>query len=460
MHKIISMKKKASLLFLVFLIYIGKPLWSKDCAERQRQWQSAKDLVNQAKANQYSIHFNEAMNHYIAALRILDSIPTNTSTDSLRGVTYIAISDIFMDCEMYETSKETYFKALDYCCSANDSVNIALCYRKIGNICYYLSDTENPDTLLHYIQKSISFAQDESPYISAFYITLIASLKDKETAKKFLPERIKGITLLPIETDKQTPYLENYAAWALWVSGENEKAIGYAKQNTLSSDIKLRVTSLELLSVLSLDSGDTTTAVASLQQIDSLNRIINEEKRKAASIEHVFSQYEKERCEMKTTSTSHTIETMAILAALTIVSIIIMCIRKKQNGKKANSSWNDFLKSEIYNKITEKCESEKGLTAANVSASNIRLTKIEMDELEQEINKDYADFATKFRKLHPDINDGEWQYIMVSMLKTSEVEKSALLGLSYQGCTSRRNRVLEKLKTDNLNDYLQKMLKT
>ena len=430
---------------------------------KQRQQFSlalVRDIIEQAQDKQANMNFKEAVEYYIEALSALDSLPTDTATSLLRNKAYIGVADVFMDCEMYEAAKETCFKALDLCVKSNDSANIAVCYRKIGNLCYYLSETDNPDTLLHYLQKSMPYAKGEDPYISAFYITLIAGLKDRETTEEFMPKRIKGITLLPAEHEKRLPYLENYTAWALWISNEHDKAISYAKRNANSSDLRLKISSLELLNVFYLKTCDTAMAVGTRCRLDSIENLLKEEKRKAAGIENAFAQYEESR---NGADGSKSLNIILLIALIVLFVIAALLFARKRKGEKTSTCnvdklLSDFKNSGICVKIAEKCESEKGLTAANVAASNIRLTKNEIMELEQEVNNSFSSFANKFHEMHPDINEGEWHYILVTLLKTNEVEKSALLGLSYQGCTSRRKRVLEKLKTTNLNEYLRKML--
>ena len=132
------------------------------------------DSLNDADANRYYLlseshrilgychytkcNFNVAIKEYISALKFSDKVKDN---QNLKGDIYKNIADVFYDCENYTLAKELYFKSLDYCLISLDSNNIVHDYRRIGNICYYLSENENPDTLQYYMQKSMNFAKNE-----------------------------------------------------------------------------------------------------------------------------------------------------------------------------------------------------------------------------------------------------------------------------------------------------------
>ncbi|MBR2052499.1 MAG: hypothetical protein IJ961_08500, partial [Bacteroidales bacterium] len=93
-----------------------------------------------------------------------------------------------------------------------------------------------------------------------------------------------------------------------------------------------------------------------------------------------------------------------------------------------------------------------------VSASMICLKENEKMNLEKEINHCFKDFVNHIRKTYPELNKGEIDYCMISLLDISEIHKAALLGLSYQGCVSRRKRVAEKTKMSNINEDLMLFL--
>lgn len=422
------------------------------------------DRLNYAKKQTFlglesykNCQYSEAIDYYISALHSLDSIVQYDKTDSLRGVIYQNIGDILSDCDKFESSKEKYFKSLELSLKADDSINIANCYRKIGNLCYYLSKTEKPDTLLYYMQKSLPYAKNEDPYYAALYITLISVIKEKITFYDFMPARIKGITLLPNEYNDRLPYLENYIAWALGVVGEYEKAIQFAQKSSLSNDIKQKITATELLSKLYLEKCDTTAAILSIKTLDSLNMHLEEAKRKAAGIEFALRKYENEITEKNNSISKY--KTVTIVAAVILIIFVLFLIIKKTEKTRKNKiaisdKWHDFKSSEIVHHILEKCDTEHNLTATNVSTSLICLTENEKKELEQITNECFNCFIEKFMKQYPEITHDELYYVLLSLINISEVQKAALLGMSYQGSISRRNRIIKKTGMTNLHNDL------
>ena len=88
----------------------------------------------------------------------------------------------------------------------------------------------------------------------------------------------------------------------------------------------------------------------------------------------------------------------------------------------------------------------------------ICLNEKEKMNLEKEINLCFNDFVNKIRTTFPELNKGEIDYCMLSLLSISEIHKAALLGLSYQGCVSRKKRVAEKTKMSNINEELLSFL--
>ena len=141
------------------------------------------------------------------------------------------------------------------------------------------------------------------------------------------------------------------------------------------------------------------------------------------------------------------------------IFIIINRKRKIANSEFFSERWNKFESSEIYVLIKNRCESESDLSAVNVSTSMIRLRENEITNLQKEINISFNDFVNKFRETFPELNKGEIDYCMLSILRISEIHKAALLGLSYQGCVSRKKKVLEKTKMSNVNDEILFLLK-
>lgn len=409
------------------------------------------------------------MDSYIIALKYLDSLRPSTATDSLYGVIYQHISDLFSECDKYESAKETYLQSLEYSIRADDSITIASCYRKIGNMCYYLSETENPDTLLFYMQKSIPYAKDEDPYYSAFYMALIGIYKDKTDIAGFIPERPKGITLLPNGFDERQPFLNNYIAWFLWMIGETEQAISYAKQNVESDNLIQQIDALGMLSKVYLEIGDTTAAIISVHRHDSLSQLLVEAKRKAACIEKQLRQYEDEKeqkweKELSENSIKIVIWILSLMFLLLVTTISLVLGKKRKTSKIQSVS--SFLErfellenSDICKRITTRCDSEPYLTASNVAASMICLTQSDWKELEKTYEQCFNGCIEKILHQYPNLNEGELHYYMLSLFDLSEVQKAALLGLSYQGSISRRNRVQNKTGVDNLHEDIINLFK-
>lgn len=413
--------------------------------------------------------FCEAMDAYINALKIVDSLSYSSKTDSIYGVVYQHISDIFSDCEMYETSKEVIIKALEYSLRVEDSLNIASGYRKIGNLCYYLSEIDNPDTMLYYLQKSLPYAKGEDPYYSALYMAVVGVYKDQADISQYMPVRGKGITFLPDSFNERLPYLNNYIAWCLWVIGKVPEAISYAEKSVSSTDMKQQIDAYNLLNKLYLDLGDTVLAIKSAKKLDSINQLFFEAKRKAAGIEKAFERYETEKSHQQESTTREmmVIPTGWIILIVILFFLIIGCIIWRKRKRKIahafalsfSKQWETFEAEEICRIISEKCASEPDITAANVSSSMICLSVKEWNTLKKTIDQYFNGFLKKMQETYPTLNEGELQYIILSVFKLSEVQKAALLGLSYQGCISRRNRVQNKTNMDDLHEEITEVLK-
>lgn len=438
-----------------------------------KQTENYNYAIKQMETGNYfysNCHFSEAINSYINALKSLDSINTTCKTDSLYGIIYQQISDVFSDCERYETAKELGFLALKYSRNANDSLNIATCYRKIGNLCYYLSEVDNPDTLLYYLQNSLPYAKGEDPYYSALYMALIGIYKEKEDNSLFMSVRGNGITLLPKDFNERLPYLNNYIAWCLWLLGKSNEAIIYAEKNVESNNIKQQLDAFNLLGKLYLEVGDTTAAIINSKKLDSLNIILSEAKRKASGIEKTYRQYETEKAShIITLNTEKPFITIGWVVGIVLLVLVVLIFmlnlqRKRKKTEKISKlfskHWNEFESDEIHQIIIDKCASELDLTATNVSTSMICMSGKEWKALKNAFDKYFNGFIQKLKEQYPELNEGELEYILISVFDLSEVQKAALLGLSYQGCISRRNRVQNKLNTCDIQNFLFNTLKT
>ena len=415
--------------------------------------------------------FTEAMADYINALKCLDSLTSSTSVDSLYGIVYQHISDLLSECDKDEAAKDVCFQSLEYSLRAEDSTSIAQCYRKIGNLCYYLSETDVPDTLLYYMQKSLSFVHGEDPYYSAFYTALIGIYKNKNEINitNYLPTGMKGITLLPNDSFERLPYLNNYIALFYWMIGETVQAIDYAVQSASSDNIRQQIDALGILEKIYFETGDTTAAVKSLTQLDSLNVVLSEAKRKASGIEKQLRQYETEKeLQIKNATTKKHIKVVIRAILIVFLSVMItwyafyrmkIAIKREKKTPSFSEQWEAFEGTEIYKKITEKCSSKHDLTASNVSSSMICLSHSDWHELEKAYKRCFNDCVGKLIRQYPNLNEGESRYLMLSLLELSEVQKAALLGLSYQGCISRRNRVQNKTGMGNLHENFRNILK-
>ena len=403
-------------------------------------------------------HFDEAIKCYINALKFSDKIEDNYN---IKGVVYRNIADVFYDCENYTLSKDLDFKSLDYCLNSSDSNNIVHNYRKIGNICYYLSENENPDTLQYYMQKSLNFAQKEEPLVSALYMALTTAFHQKEKLEGLSPNRMKGISLLPDNRIAMTYSLNNYLSVLYQIEGNIKDAIRHSTIALDSDDIKKLMSAHGQLSDLYLINGDTLSSVYHDLKYDSINDIFSECKRRASTTENLLYEYEKESQDIESEKDGGNSFFLIISLIIIVNSFIVIFIKKKRETEKKDDfseRWNSFTTSEIFVSIKDKCESESDLSAANVSASMICLKESEMMNLEKEINICFKDFVDKLKKTFPELNKGEIDYCVLSLLSVSEIHKAALLGLSYQGCVSRKKRVSEKTKMNNINEDMKSFL--
>lgn len=404
-------------------------------------------------------HFDDALKCYINALKFSDKIKDNNH--NIKGDIYKNIADVFYDCENYTLSKDLYFKSLDYCLTSLDSNNIVHDYRRIGNICYYLSENENPDTLQYYMQKSMNFSQKEEPLISALYMALTTAFHQKEKLEGLSPNRMKGISLLPDNRIAMNYSLNNYLSVLYQIEGDIDGAIKHSKIVLNSNDIKKQMSAHRQLSNLYLIKGDTALSVCHSLKYDSINEIFSEFKRKSLSAENLLYEYERDNQYAEKKKGNIHVVYLAFSLIIILTSSIFFIIKRKRNASSKDDfseRWNRFISSEIFILIKDKCESESDLSATNVSASMICLKENEKMNLEKEINLCFNDFVNEIRTTFPELNKGEIDYCMLSLLSISEIHKAALLGLSYQGCVSRKKRVAEKTKMSNINEELLSFL--
>lgn len=405
-------------------------------------------------------NYNEAIKEYVKALRYYDKIKNNHKPINHKGEIYKNLADIFYDCENHILAKDTYFKSLEYCIEASDSTNIVYIYRKIGNLCYYLSEYENPDTLLYYMQKSMNYTQDEEPLISALYMALTSAFHQQEELSSYFPYRTKGFPLLPDNKEGMKYSMYNYLSTLYQMEGNIDEAIKYSNIALNSNDIRKQIPAHKQLSYLYLIKGDTVSSFAHNIKHDSLKDIFSEHKRKAFGAEKFYHDYEEVHQKTFNNKRNNHIILLALLFTISITSIFIIIKKIKLFSKnKFAEKWSIFESSDIFALIKNKCESESDLNANNASTSMIYLTEDEKINLEKEINICFDNFAYKFKQEFPELNKGEIEYCMLSLLNTSEIHKAALLGLSYQGCVSRKKRVIEKTKMNNINKDLLSLLK-
>lgn len=406
--------------------------------------------------------FDIAIREYIEALNNFDKIKNNEEVLNLRADIYRNIADIFYDCENYTLSKNIYEKALEYSLESSDSINIVYNYRMIGNLCYYLSEDKNNDTLLHYMQKSMNFTQNEEPLISALYMTLTSAYREIDRIDSIFPNRFKGLSLLPDNKDGIYYSLNNYLSIIYTIEGNIEEAIKCSEINLKSDNIKKQITAHQQLSHLYLINKDTLSSIYHNKQYDSLLNIFSEHKRKFYGSEEFYHNYENEYQKSNHKKRKHDVVIFISIASIFIIISSLFFIRKKKktsNENNLNSQWEKFISSDIYTNIKNKCEKESELNANNVSTSLICLTENEKNNLEQEINNNFNNFVNKIKDKYPELNKGELEYCIISLLKISEIHKAALLGLSYQGCVSRKKRVMEKTKMTNINEDILLFLK-
>ena len=405
-------------------------------------------------------NYNEAIKEYVKALRYYDKIKNNHKPINHKGEIYKNLADIFYDCENHILAKDTYFKSLEHCIMASDSTNIVYIYRKIGNLCYYLSEYENPDTLLYYMQKSMNYTLDEEPLISALYMALTSAFHQQEKLSSFFPYRAKGFPLLPNNKESMTYSMYNYLSTLYQIEGNIDEAIKYSNMALKSNDIRKRIPAHKQLSNLYLIKGDSITSFSHSIKHDSLNDIFSEQKRKAFGAENIFHDYEEEQQKTFNKKRNNHTKLLVLFFIISATSIFIIIKRKASSSKnKFAEKWSIFEASDIIGLIKHKCESESDLNANNVSTSMIYLTDDEKRNLEEEINICFDKFTYKIKNKFPDLNKGEIEYCMLSLLNISEIHKAALLGLSYQGCVSRKKRVIEKTKMNNINKDLLSLLK-
>lgn len=444
----------------------------------ENQWWRARTYHVLGYENQSKYLFMDATQNYINSLNIIDQYFSNDSTikiNRLYGSLYSHLGGMFLDCNMYETAKQLYFSSLDKYLQTNDSVAIANTYRQLGNICFYLNDTKNPDTLFYYVQKSFPYmGTHEHPYVSTLY-SLIVELhyafyqSDSTFVNPFI-----GIDVL-LQGKNYRFLMYKYLSCIYLLEGDYEAALTATLQQMESSDLKIKMDAFERIVTIYEKLGDTDKSLEYYKIYKQFQYQWSDIQRKSAGMEALYDDYEKHPPKpVVFKSTRNLWIFFGAVAVILIIATVSLSMKKrwkkmpqpkisqkKEAQERFDEKWNQFESSEICDTIKNRCPKALNLTVNSVVYSKNHLTEDEKEALRKTLDQFFDNFTEKWQHSYPTLSEVELEYCFLSVLKLSEIQKAALLGISYQGCISRRNRAMEKMNTkESLHIFLKQFIKS
>lgn len=134
--------------------------------------------------------------------------------------------------------------------------------------------------------------------------------------------------------------------------------------------------------------------------------------------------------------------------------------KERSNQQKAwfQQQWKAFEDSEIYQAVIDSCPDSKEISVASVDLYHHHFSAKNFLTLRKTLNQLFCHCIDHFTEQHSNFNETDINYCLLSFFNITEVQKTALIGLSYQGVRTSRNKILKELHTDDLAATLKQML--
>ena len=407
---------------------------------------------------------NEAMADFMNVLRILDTHfdDRNSDVSLLYSKIHLKIAWIMYGYEQYPLTKKLAKSSLNYAERSNDTSQIILCcsdltiiYERLGKPGY-----EDKDTACYYAEKGFAVADAERypSQMAGLYSGLANVYRRVHSLDTAIMLFRKALEIAP---KKSSVYFQthNYLAFVYYVREEYDTAVDCLKVGLNSKDETIRYSSVCGLADCYVHLGDTASAAPYLAMISESQMQSTIDRRVKIGFVPDFAVYlqEKEARESSWTGGKW------MLAGLTVIvlAVFALILRKKKTEKPVETETAAepdatelclqakarFAETAIYGTIIGRCL--RKLSPDDLLWQKMQLSATEWDELMQATDQCFPKFRRILRDAYGMNSQAEVEYCLLSLFETSDANRAGLMGLSYQGIRSRRNRVIETLQCDS-----------
>ena len=407
---------------------------------------------------------NDAVADFLNALRILDAHfdDRNPDVSLLYGKIHLRVSWIMYGFGQYPLSKKLAKCSLDYAFRSNDtSLMIRCCshltsaYERLGKPSF-----EEKDTACYYAKKGFAIADakrypKETAKLFAEYGNVCRHSCDLDSALLFFKKAVE------IAPEKSGIYYEtqNYMAFVYYVERKYDTAIVCLKEGLNSEDEVTRCVSAYGLADCYMQLGDTVSAAPylAIANEDHTQNALNRRTKSDFVEDFTICLQEKEARESSWTGGKW------LLVGLTVIvlAVLALALRKKKTEKPVETepaaepdatelclqAKARFAETAIYGTIIGRCL--RKLSPDDLLWQKMQLSATEWDDLMQAIDQCFPKFRSILRDVYGMNSQAEVEYCLLSLFETSDANRAGLMGLSYQGIRSRRNRVIETLQCDS-----------
>lgn len=120
--------------------------------------------------------------------------------------------------------------------------------------------------------------------------------------------------------------------------------------------------------------------------------------------------------------------------------------------------WEKLLNSDIYQTLMERCPQYRAYSAATAEMFSEPMTEVERNLLIHTINQLFNNFFVRFTEQYKNFNYSDINYCLFSLFPFDEVQKSAMMGMSYQGVRSCRSRIGRCFDIQNLEKDIRSLM--
>lgn len=440
------------------------------------KWGKARSHYIWGSICSWNLDYTQAMEHFVISLKALDDINDDKydmQKYRLTGLVYKNMSNIFMNCEIFDKSLDLELECINEFLASNDSSHLAVEYLHLGSFYDMLAESgSDPDTNLHYIKKAENYLSKfpDQSFEKAYYDYCLSyyynCINRRDTSVIFRARALRNIPKY------NTLYysMNRAAAYAFFIEKEYDSALYHAYLAYNSPYILDQRDAAEGLSEIYKVLGNESESVKYASIYQEIQRKYLDLKIQNASISKTYDTYIQDKTLSKLQKNN--IQPIWIIIITVVVILIIIKLgtkRKKASNNKELSHtlflerWNAFQETEIYDSIIERCDNNKDLMGDTIMYFKNPLTASEISTFKATIDSFFNNFTHRFSSQYPDLSDVELDYCYISILPLTEIQKAGLLSLSYQGIVSRRKRVTNKLKKSlsgqKLIDFMKKSLK-